>query len=189
MTVVDALVLVDLQVRFVAGDAAVPDAAALLTTVAGLLDRARTAGSLVVHLQNDGAPGCVDEPGRPGWALHFPPAADEPVVRKRHDDGFRDTELERLLRSRHTVRPALAGLMSEMCVSATARAAMDRGFDVVLAHDCHATYDIPAAAGFGPAVPAAVVARVAEWALGDAVRLVPSAVGVEFGRVRASAGS
>ena len=33
--------------------------------------------------------------------------------------------------------------MSEMCVSAIARSALQRGIAVVLAHDAHATYDIP----------------------------------------------
>jgi Isochorismatase family len=37
--------------------------------------------------------------------------------------------------------------MSEMCVSATARSALQRGIAVVLAHDAHATYDIPAMPG------------------------------------------
>jgi hypothetical protein len=33
-----------------------------------------------------------------------------------------------------------------MCVAATARTALARGFRVVLPHDGHATYDIPATA-------------------------------------------
>jgi hypothetical protein len=40
--------------------------------------------------------------------------------------------------------------MSEMCVSATARSALQRGIVVVLAHDAHATYDIPAMPGIAP---------------------------------------
>jgi streptothricin hydrolase len=40
--------------------------------------------------------------------------------------------------------------MSEMCVSATARSALQRGIAVVLAHDAHATYDIPAMPGIAP---------------------------------------
>jgi len=61
--------------------------------------------------------------------------------------------------------------MSEMCVSATARSALHRGLAVILPHDAHATYDIPALSGIAPAIPAATVSRVAEWALGDQLEL------------------
>ncbi|SCK59861.1 Amidases related to nicotinamidase [Streptomyces sp. SceaMP-e96] len=41
----------------------------------------------------------------------------------------------------------LCGVLSEMCVSATARTALARDFRVVLPHDARATYDIPTAPG------------------------------------------
>jgi nicotinamidase-related amidase len=177
---VQALIIVDVQTGFVTGDAAVPDADRLLAGVASLLVRARRAGSLIVHLQNDGAPGEADEPGTPGWALHLAPEAAELVIRKTEDDGFRDTNLGSVLTGQGIRRLAIAGLLSEMCVSATARHALRRGFEVVLPHDAHATYDIPAVAGLGPGVPAAAVARVAEWALGDEAEIAPSAEQVTF---------
>ena len=65
-------------------------------------------------------------------------------------------------------RLCLVGIQSEMCVAATARGAMARGFTVVLPRDGHTTYDVPAD-GRAPAVPAAQVSRVAEWSLGDEV--------------------
>ena len=168
MNGVQALIIVDVQVGFVTGSGAVPGAEPLVACVAGLLAWARRAGSLVVHLQNDGPPGAIDEPGTPGWALRLTPQPDEPVIRKAHDDGFRDTDLGRVLARRGVGRLAVAGLLSEMCVSATARAALDRGLEVV----------VPP--GLGPAVPAAIVARVAERALGDQVELAPGAGDVAF---------
>lgn len=130
--------------------------------------------SLVVHLQNDGRPGTVDEPGQLGWALYLPPEPAELVIRKTRDDGFQGTDLGRVLIGHQVSRLAIAGLLSEMCVSATARTALERGFGVVLPHDAHATCDIAAAPGFGQAVPAAIVSRVAEWVLGDQAELVAS---------------
>jgi nicotinamidase-related amidase len=177
---VQALIVVDVQAGLVTGDGAVPGAAALLTVVGDLLARARRAGSLVVHLQNDGAPGTVDEPGQPGWALHLRPAAGEPVVRKARDDGFRDTALAQILAAHQVTRLAVAGVLSEMCVRATAGTALALGFGVVLPHDAHATYGIPAVPGFGPAVLAAAVSRAAEWSLGDEAELIPSADGALF---------
>ncbi len=184
LAAVQALVVVDMQAAFVAGDAAVPGAARLLDCVLGLLAEARQGDSLVVHLQNDGRPGTADEPGQPGWVLHLPPEPGEPVIRKTSDDGFQGTDLGRVLIRHRISRLAIAGVLSEMCVSATARTAIERGFGVVLAHDAHATYDIAPAPGFAEAVPAAVVSRVAEWALGDQIELATSAGHVSFTRAQ-----
>jgi streptothricin hydrolase len=78
---------------------------------------------------------------------------------------------------------AIAGVLSEMCVAATARAALERGYRVVLPHDAHATYDVPAGPGFDQAVPEAVAARAAESSLGDEIELTSPAVEVIFERV------
>jgi streptothricin hydrolase len=180
MVAIDCLILVDLQAAFVSGPDAVPDATGLLAAATDLLTRARQAGSLIIHLQNDGAGGTEDEPGTPGWALYFEPAAGEIVIRKTTDDGFEGTDLWRILAASRIHRLAITGVMSEMCVSATARSALYRGLAVVLPHDAHATYDIPALAGITPAIPAAAVARVAEWALGDQLELLATGRDVLF---------
>jgi nicotinamidase-related amidase len=180
MAAVQALVLVDVQAAFVAGQQAVPDAESLIGSVTGLLARARSASSLVVHLQNDGEVGAVDEPGLPGWELHLQPGPGERVIRKTGDDGFQGTTLGRVLIVHRVSRLAIAGVLSEMCVSATARTALDRGFGVVLPHDAHATYGLAAEPGFGPAVPAALVARVTEHALGNQIELAATAADVVF---------
>jgi nicotinamidase-related amidase len=181
---VQALVVVDVQAAFVTGGNAVPGAEQLLARVTSLLARVRRARSLVVHLQNDGRPGTVDEPGQPGWALYLPPDPAELVIRKTRDDGFQGTDLGRVLIGHQVSRLAIAGLLSEMCVSATARTALERGFGVVVPRDAHATCDIAAAPGFGQAVPAAIVSRVAEWALGDQAELVASTEDVAFTAAR-----
>ncbi|MEU9120929.1 isochorismatase family protein [Streptomyces sp. NPDC048506] len=179
---VEALLLVDLQTAFVTGREAVPDAARVIDRSRDLLARARVAGALIVHLQNDGEPGTVDEPHTPGWALHLPvePGPREVVVRKAEDDGFEGTPLAALLADADVEALALCGVLSEMCVAATARTALARGFRVVLPHDAHATYDIPAAPGISEAVPAAMSSRAAEWALGDEVEVIARAADVTF---------
>ena len=67
----EALVVVDLQVAFVSGAGAVPAAEPLKEVITELVARARAGGAVVVHVQNDGPAGAVDEPGRPGWELHL----------------------------------------------------------------------------------------------------------------------
>jgi len=179
---VQALIVVDMQAAFVAGPEAVPAAGRLLVAVEGLLRAARASGACVVQLQNDGTPGSVDEPGSAGWQLHFPVARrdNEVVVNKLADDGFEGTRLADLLTAQGIRSLAICGVMSEMCVSATARSALRLGFHVVLPHDAHATYDIPAVPGLAEAVPHAMVSRVAEWALGDEIDLIGHAVDVAF---------
>ena len=169
---VNALIVVDMQRGLLVGKDALPDAGPLSDRLADLLRRARRAGAVVVHLQNDGGPGAPDEPGAPGWPLHLP-AMDDVVIRKDTDDGFAGTALGDLLAARDICRVAICGARSEMCVSATARAALARGLEVVLPHDGHATYDLDA-------IPADVVARVAEHALGDELQLIPSTADVDF---------
>jgi streptothricin hydrolase len=180
MTGAQALLLVDLQTAFLSGAEAVPAAAALVASVDSLLDRARRAGCLVIHLQNDGEVGAPDEPGEPGWELYVRPLPGEPVVRKSRDDGFDGTGLGSILTGAGVSRLVIAGLLSEMCVAATARTALDRGYAVVLPRGAHATYDIPPGPGFADIVPARVVSRVAEWSLGDQIALVTSADDVSF---------
>ncbi|MFC7310427.1 isochorismatase family protein [Streptomyces monticola] len=179
---VEALIVVDIQSAFVTGDGAVPSAAPLLVRIEDLIGRARDSGALVVHLQNDGPDGAPDEAGTPGWELHFPveQGPREVTYRKTEDDGFAETELGAFL-EKHGVRSvAVCGVMSEMCVGATARTALARGYRVVLPHDAHGTYDIPAAPGISDLVPAPMVSRVAEWALGDEVEIVAHAAAVTF---------
>jgi nicotinamidase-related amidase len=163
---VRALVLIDAQQGLLDGDDAIPDAAGVLDRLATLLTAARAAQALIVHLQNDGAVGTPDEPGTLGWYIHpkLAPEMGEIVIRKTRDDGFADTELEELLVRTGITRIAVAGLLSEMCVSATVRGAFARGLQVVLVHNAHATYDLDE-------IPASIVSRVAEHALGDQLEL------------------
>ena len=174
---VEALLLIDLQVGSLA---AVPDAECLVDRTAVLLAAARASGAVVVHVQNDGAAGMADEPGTPGWELHLPVGTGESVIRKPRDNAFDSTDLADLLTARGVRSVVVCGLMSEMCVSATARAASSLGYRVVLPHDAHATTNIPATPGLSDLIPAATVSRVAEWALSDQIELVRDSRSVPF---------
>ena len=180
--VADALLVVDVQRAFIAGPHAVPGHVDLQRAVGLLLRQARAAGVPVIFLQNDGPEGALDEPGTDGWRLFFPPEAGEAVVRKLKDDGFDGTDLEGLLRARAIETIAICGMLSEMCLAATARTAMAKGFSVILANDAHATYDVPPGPGRSPMVPARLAARAAEWSLGDEIVLVDAAEEIAFAK-------
>ena len=66
----------------------------------------------------------------------------EPIVYKHEPNSFLNTNLLELLRSWEIERVVITGMMTHMCVDATARAASDLGFQVIIAEDACATRDL-----------------------------------------------
>jgi len=66
----------------------------------------------------------------------------EPIVYKHEPNSFLNTNLLELLQSWETERVIICGMMTHMCVDATARAASDLGFPVIVAEDACATRDL-----------------------------------------------
>ena len=78
----------------------------------------------------------------------------EPLVQKHYPNAFRETNLFELLKGWGIERVVVTGMMTHMCVDATARAAADLGFDVIVAGDACATRDLTYG---GTTVPAELV--------------------------------
>lgn len=66
----------------------------------------------------------------------------EPIVYKHYANAFRETNLLEMLREWEIERVVICGMMTHMCVDATARAAADLGFQVMVAEDACATRDL-----------------------------------------------
>jgi len=66
----------------------------------------------------------------------------EPIVYKHEPNSFMNTNLLELLRGWEVERVVITGMMTHMCVDASARAAADLGFKVILAEDACATLDL-----------------------------------------------
>lgn len=66
----------------------------------------------------------------------------EPIVYKHEPNSFLNTNLLELLKSWDVKRVVICGMMTHMCVDATARAASDLGFEVIVAEDACATRDL-----------------------------------------------
>jgi nicotinamidase-related amidase len=83
-------------------------------------------------------------PGDRGTDIHDAAAhfEGEPIVYKHEKNAFLNTELLDLLRSWEIERVVICGMMTHMCVDATARAAYDLGFQVIVAEDACATRDL-----------------------------------------------
>jgi nicotinamidase-related amidase len=69
-------------------------------------------------------------------AAHF---EGEPIVYKHYPNSFRETNLLEMLKEWGIERVVITGMMTHMCVDATARAAADFGFKVIVAEDACAT--------------------------------------------------
>jgi nicotinamidase-related amidase len=141
------LVIIDIQRDYFPGGAhplVEPEAAA--AAASRVLAGFRDSGEPVVHLKHvwDEPEATFMRPGTDGVEIHptVAPAADEPVIEKGEPNGFLDTGLEGELRSRRIDELVVLGMMSNMCVDATTRAAADLGFAVTVVHDACAASDL-----------------------------------------------
>ncbi|MCY9782815.1 isochorismatase family protein [Nocardiopsis sp. EMB25] len=135
-----ALMFVDVQRNMLQGQAPVPDAAAVRPVLGRLLDRARAAGAVVVHVLNDGGDDDPDRPFTPGWEPVFPHLDGERVVRKTEANTFSVPGLADAFRSRGVATLVVCGFQSQMCVLETSLGGRREGFGVILASGAHATY-------------------------------------------------
>lgn len=83
-------------------------------------------------------------PGTEGAGIHplVVPVAGEEVITKHFPNSFRQTPLADRLQAQGITRLVIAGMMTQMCIDATARAAFDLGFECLLAHDACAARDL-----------------------------------------------
>ena len=164
-----ALILVDIQNDyFPEGDWPVPLMEAALDNAARLLAAARSAGDVIVHIRHEMADSSAPffRPGSRGAEIHdgVKPIAGEDVLTKARPNSFLGTGLHELLQGRGVETVIICGAMSQMCIDATARAASDLGYAVIVAEDACAAKE----AAFGdialtPAqVHAAIMAPLAQ---------------------------
>jgi nicotinamidase-related amidase len=108
-----------------------------------LLQCFREHGGRHVHIQHISIrPGATFLlPGDRGTDIHDLTAhfEGEPLVQKHYPNSFRETNLLDLLRGWGVERVVVCGMMTHLCVDATARAAADLGFNVIVAADACAT--------------------------------------------------
>lgn len=69
------------------------------------------------------------------------PGESEPLVHKRYDDAFDDTDLEGVLAEHKVGRLIVAGAQTDGCIRSTLHGALVRGYDATLVSDAHTTED------------------------------------------------
>jgi nicotinamidase-related amidase len=135
-----------------------------------LLDAFRSSGEPLFHVQHrfegDDAP--FFAPGTEGAEIHpeVAPAEGERVIVKHHANAFKDTPLEAELREAGVDEVVLCGMMTSMCVDASARAAADLGLRTTIAGDACAAPDLRAG---DEVIPGATVHKAFLSALGSLV--------------------
>ena len=171
-----ALVLIDLQNEYLAGPIALPDAVGAIANAGKLLARARDSGTPIIHIAHKGRPGGLfDRTAERGAIVSaLTPLPDEPVVEKGLPNAFAGTDLQARLAAIGRKDIILAGLMTHMCVSSTARAGLDLGFRITIDADSCATRDLPD--GRGGTIAAATIHDVALAELSDRFAIIARGV-------------
>lgn len=73
------------------------------------------------------------------------PKHGEKIIEKQHPSSFAQTDLDAYLKKEGKKQVVLTGYMAHVCVSTTARAGAELGYDVVIAEDAVGDRDIPGA--------------------------------------------
>jgi nicotinamidase-related amidase len=162
-----SLVLIDIQNEYLNGPIAVVGADPAVAAATRLLNSAKAAGAPVFHIAHRGrAGGLFDREAERGQLIDaVAPVTAESVVEKTLPNAFADTDLHALLTASGRKELIIAGFMTHMCVSSTARAALDLGYRTTIVAAACASRDLPD--GLGGVVPATTVHKVALVELSD----------------------
>jgi nicotinamidase-related amidase len=135
-----------------------------------LLDAFRKSGEPLFHVQHvfDGADAPFFAPGSEGAEIHpeVAPEGGEPVIVKHSPNAFKDTSLHDDLVRVGADEVVLCGMMTSMCVDASARAAVDLGLRTTIAGDACAAPDLRSGE---EVIPGATVHKAFLAALGSLI--------------------
>jgi len=156
------LILIDCQNTYTRGVMELEGVQEALDEAAALLDRARSAGIPIVHIQHDDGLGSLyDIEGESGAIVsRVAPHNGEPVVVKNYPNSFVHTDLDEVLKTANASNLVLAGFMTHMCVNSTARGAFNLGYSPTVAA-ATATRALP---GLGDATVSAEAMQAASLA-------------------------
>jgi len=174
-----ALIMIDCQNTYRQGVMKLEGVEPALQVCAELLERARHAGSPVIHIQHDaGAGSPYDVRAEIGQITAMvAPRAGEPVITKLYPSSFEKTDLDAQLKALGVTDLVRAGFMTHVCINSTARAAFNHGYRPTVVASATATRSLPRVGG--GSLPASEVHEAALAALTDLFAIVvPEAGGV-----------
>lgn len=167
------LVIIDAQGEYRHGPLALHGIEPAMLRLSGLLARARSAGTPIIHVAHRGEPGDFFDRAAPrGQFLpEAMPLGDEIIVEKTLPNAFARTDLQDRLTAIGRKDLIMVGFMTHMCVSSSVRAAYDLDYRVTVAADATATRALPAAPA-GKPVSAEQLQAAALAALADNFALI-----------------
>ncbi len=153
-----AYIVVDLQNEYLpTGNLPLVGIAEAVATAARVIEAARASGEPVIYMRHEGAADSpIFAPGTENVEIipAVQPQDQEHVIVKHFPNSFRETGLQALLEEQGITDVVIIGAMSHICIDATARAAVDLGYEVTVVADACATRDLEFE---GRTVPAADV--------------------------------
>ncbi len=162
------LIVIDAQMEYSdEGALALDGLQPALDNITALLLKGRKDGAEIVHIAHEGSEGRAFDPAKGGRIIEqVAPLEGEAVIGKGLPNAFRHTELQNHLAEIGRPHLIICGFMTHMCVSSTARAALDLGYETTVVSDATATRSLPATDG-GEAIAAADLHRSSLAALAD----------------------
>lgn len=166
------LVLIDCQNTYTQGVMELEGVQAALDEAAALLDRARSAGIPIIHVQHSDGPGSLyDIEGESGAIVtRVAPRDGEAVVTKQYPNSFVETDFDDKLKAVGASNLVVAGFMTHMCVNSTARGAFNAGYAPTVVAAATATRSLPGVGG--EPVTAATLQSASLAALSDLFAVV-----------------
>ncbi|AZB16694.1 cysteine hydrolase [Chryseobacterium indologenes] len=99
----------------------------------------------VIHIMhvstNEGATFFLPETSGAEINILVSPQRDEKIITKHFPNSFRETDLLQYLHSKNIQKLVITGMMTDVCVESTTRAAFDFGFSTAVIGDATATRD------------------------------------------------
>lgn len=143
------LVLIDCQNTYTQGVMELEGVQEALDEAAALLDRARSAGIPIIHVQHSDGPGSLyDIEGESGAIVtRVAPRSGEAVVTKQYPNSFVETDFDEKLKAVGASNLVIAGFMTHMCVNSTARGAFNAGYAPTVVAAATATRSLPGVGG------------------------------------------
>jgi len=147
------LVMIDCQNTYTRGVMELDGVQDALDEAANLLERARSAGIPIVHIEHDDGEGSLyDIRAEIGQIVdRVAPRGDETVIVKNFPNSFVQTDLDDRLKAAGASNLLLAGFMTHMCVNSTARGAFNLGYAPTVVASATATRPLPGPTGVVPA--------------------------------------
>jgi nicotinamidase-related amidase len=144
------LIIIDAQNEYVNGALKTENITGTRKSIARLLEKFRQSGNgknivHVVHQVPEGAPVFTPNTELAQEFEEITPKGNEKVVTKKHPSSFAQTDLHEYLQGLGDVgkKVVLVGYMAHVCVSTTARAAAELGYDPVIVKEAVGDRDIP----------------------------------------------